>query len=418
MNLQELMQTEWWQRSPEEQEALDRQMKELNQEVIERFISPLAKVSGGIKVVRGAKGAKAGTKKLLGEPGERKPKDKREINPYLKGVKKGDEMIATHNLSEANLLEAHELGGLPVPSIGISKVKYPMDQFGDIALIPDQHMVTPSGRSNPVYSTDAYSKRFPEVDYTVDPPRIFKGFTHGGKRRYSDYTLDNLVKMMKGDPRNAEDYFYGAGSLRAEHTPPFKNFKAMQKSRDKLISNKEMAQVKRRMSDEFEEIVDALGPYDKNPSLYDNMGYMDVVGARLGRKERLSDYYDDLPRDVLDKISKFKRNLIDAPTEYFEAKPQRAVRLDEFKGAVVPEGATDRTMEILKRFHKIGRIEKYGGNKQTKEQALKSFGDLMFSPGAGLLPVNKILNAFKPREPWQQVPVGSGYHTMRYGPRS
>jgi len=316
---------------------------------------------------------------------------KKLANPYLKGVKEGDEMIATHNLSEANLLEAHELGGLPVPSIGISKVKYPMDQFGDIALIPDQQMVTPSGRSNPVYSTDAYSKRFPEVDYTVDPPRIFKGFTHGGKRRYSDYTLDNLVKMMKGDPRNAEDYFYGAGSVRAEHTPPFKNFEAMQKSRDKLISNKEMAQVKRRMSDEFEEIVDALGPYDKHPSSYNSMGYMDVVGARLGRKERLSDYYDDLPRDVLDKISKFKRNLIDAPTEYFEAKPQRAVRLGEFKGAVVPEGATDRTMEILKRFHKIDRIEKYGGNKQTKEQALKSFRDLMFSIGGGGFIANEVL---------------------------
>jgi hypothetical protein len=312
-------------------------------------------------------------------------------NPYLKGVASGDEMIATHNLSEANLLEAHELGGLPVPSIGISKVKYPMDQFGDIALIPDQQMVTPSGRSNPVYSTDAYSKRFPEVDYTVDPPRIFKGFTHGGKRRYSDYTLDNLVKMMKGDPRNAEDYFYGAGSLRAEHTPPFKNFKAMQKSRGKLISNKEMAQVKRRMSDEFEEIVDVLGPYDKHPSSYNSMGYMDVVGARLGRNERLSDYYDDLPRDVLDKISKFKRNLIDAPTEYFEAKPQRAVRLGEFKGAVVPEGVTDRTMEILKRFHKIDRIEKYGGNKQTKEQALKSFRDLMFSIGGGGFIANEVL---------------------------
>jgi len=316
---------------------------------------------------------------------------KKLANPYLKGVKEGDEMIATHNLSEANLLEAHELGGLPVPSIGISKVKYPMDQFGDIALIPDQQMVTPSGRSNPVYSTDAYSKRFPEVDYTVDPPRIFKGFTHGGKRRYSDYTLDNLVKMMKGDPRNAEDYFYGAGSVRAEHTPPFKNFEAMQKSRDKLISNKEMAQVKRRMSDEFEEIVDALGPYDKHPSSYNSMGYMDVVGARLGRKERLSDYYDDLPRDVLDKISKFKRNLIDAPTEYFEAKPQRAVRLGEFKGAVVPEGVTDRTMEILKRFHKIDRIEKYGGNKQTKEQALKSFRDLMFSIGGGGFIANEVL---------------------------
>ena len=33
----------------------------------------------------------------------------------------------------------------------------------------------------------------------------------------------------------------------------------------------------------------------------------------------------------------------------------------------------------------------------------------------GALPVNKILNPFKPREPWQQARKGTGYHTMRYG---
>ena len=35
-----------------------------------------------------------------------------------------------------------------------------------------------------------------------------------------------------------------------------------------------------------------------------------------------------------------------------------------------------------------------------------------------LLPLGKILKSFTPREPWQQVPKGAGYHTMRHGPRS
>jgi len=35
-----------------------------------------------------------------------------------------------------------------------------------------------------------------------------------------------------------------------------------------------------------------------------------------------------------------------------------------------------------------------------------------------LLPLNKILNTFKPREPYQQMPVGTGYNTMMRGPGS
>lgn len=306
------------------------------------------------------------------------------MNPYLKGVAEGDELIGMHNLTADNLEHAHELGGLPVPSIGISKANAPLEGFGDISLIAKQNMVTPS-RGNPVFGADAYSKRYPTIEYVDDVDKIFKGYTHGGKRRYADHTLDNIVKEMRGTVPNSEGFSYGAGSLRSELTPKFRNLKGIQKARDQVVPEKEMPAIKEEMQDRLFGLVDDLLPYDKHATKYE-MGYGDTVTARLSPKERLSDYYDDIPPDLMDKINQYKGDLRTAPTAYFEAKPQRGVQLEEFGGAVVPDGVDPRVLDILKR-HGINKVESYGGASEatgkykTKAEAMQKFRDLMFSTG-------------------------------------
>jgi hypothetical protein len=303
-------------------------------------------------------------------------------NPYLKGVAEGDELIGMHNLSADNLAHAQEMGGLPVPSIGISKANAPLEGFGDISLIAKQDMVTP-GRGNPVFGADAYSRRYPEIVEHRGDDKIFKGFTAGGNRKYAQHTLDNLVNEMKGVVPNSEGFNYGAGSLRSELTPKFKNLKGVQKSRNKVVPEKEMPAIKDEMNERLYGLVDDLLPYDKRNKKYE-LGYGDTVTSRLGPKERLSDYYDNIPPELQDKISTFKSELVDSPTAYFEAKPQRAVRLDEFGGAVVPDNIDARTLEILKR-NGIENVERYGGTEtgkyKTKADAMKKFRDLMFSIG-------------------------------------
>ena len=85
MTLEEIMQTEWWQRSPEEQKSYERQLEDTSKEIFDHVINPLGKLSGGLKIVRGAKGAK--TRRLLGEPGEKKPVGKqRETKDGFKSV--------------------------------------------------------------------------------------------------------------------------------------------------------------------------------------------------------------------------------------------------------------------------------------------------------------------------------------------
>ena len=77
------------------------------------------------------------------------------------------------------------------------------------------------------------------------------------------------------------------------------------------------------------------------------------------------------------------------PTEYFEVKPQRAVGLDEFKGAIVDHNTSDRAIEILEqsglRVHKLPKGQDGSGlkseeyNKQIGGLLQEHFSDLLFN---------------------------------------
>jgi hypothetical protein len=73
-------------------------------------------------------------------------------------------LSAIHNLSEDNLIYADKLGGLSVPSIGIvTDSAGGIDGFGGITLIGGKSIADPA--KNPVFSSDAYTSRFPRPEY-------------------------------------------------------------------------------------------------------------------------------------------------------------------------------------------------------------------------------------------------------------
>ena len=337
--------------------------------------------SGGLAGMLSRSGAKTANKLALQQELEdkiRRGPQMESMNPYLKGVKEGDELIGMHNLTSDNLEHAQEMGGLPVPSIGITKASSPIVGFGDISLIAKQQMVEP-GRGNPVFDADVYSRRYPTVEYVDDVDKIFKGFTYGGNRRYAPHTLENVVKEMKGPVVDREGVSYGAGSLRSKLAHKFRNFKGIQKARNNIVPEKEMEVVRDEMNERLFNLADDLTPYDKH-GRGNEMGYGDIVTARLDPTERLSDYYKDIPQKLQNEIGTFKHDLKNAPTAYFEAKPQRAVKLQEFGGAIVPDNVDARILEILKR-NGIENVERYGD--KTKAEAMQNFRDLMFGVGGG-----------------------------------
>lgn len=94
---------------------------------------------------------------------------------------KGD-LVALHNLSEAKLQKALKLGGFPMPSIAVTKKDIPHTNFGNITLVMNRSTIDPQqSRKNTVYSADAWTPTFPQVEYEVN-----EKVAEALRRRYYD----------------------------------------------------------------------------------------------------------------------------------------------------------------------------------------------------------------------------------------
>jgi hypothetical protein len=399
---------------------------------------------------------------------------------FVPGVPAGQELIVHHNISPEKLRRVEKVGGMPVPSIAVSNVENPLTGFGDISLIGNQSMATPSAK-NPVFGFDAYTKRAPGITYTFDSKseknlkelfsdvsgnvktttvydlvdswnnrefndlmkakflkekgelpdpagyedkwdysrdlgarvdanlseyrewmrdfedrlpgagvniqeKLFKGFTPSGNRRYAEANLQNLVKEMKGGA-GSENFNYGVGNLRAVATPKFKKLDDVKAARSKIVSKEEFSEVKSQIDKAHSSLMSRI---DELPNK-DRYGYAsDDVLYEIGAARNVNmidTFKSDVPDELKADIGVFMRKIKQLPTEYFEIKPQRAVSVSEFEGAIVPADVPQSSIDYL-RSQGIERIYRYSTPEERKE-LFKQFGDKMFSGvpaiGAGLL---------------------------------
>ena len=86
-------------------------------------------------------------------------------------------LVVTHGISIDKLNQALDLGGLPAPSIAISRADRPLTDFGPIKLIGTKNTIDPSDPSNRVYDRDIWSQTFPTPNYknaTITQGRAFR----------------------------------------------------------------------------------------------------------------------------------------------------------------------------------------------------------------------------------------------------
>lgn len=174
----------------------------------------------------------------------------------------------------------------------------------------------------------------------VTGERIFDGWTNAGRKKFLPHDLDTVVRILKRSVRDGENWNYGVGSIRSKVTPQFKTLKAMKAKADKLVSKEAMDAVKEEADRELIALAERMEP--KLQWASPGFGYLDLFSEHLKEAaERrglsaLDAYYNDVTAEDRTAIGGFLAKLADLPTEYFEAKIQRAVGLDEFVGAVVP----------------------------------------------------------------------------------
>ena len=79
------------------------------------------------------------------------------------------DLVAVHNLTEDNLKESLELGGMPSPSIAVVKAQEGHTKYGPISLVFSSDTIDPAVNSaNRVYGSDAWTPTRPNVEYKIN----------------------------------------------------------------------------------------------------------------------------------------------------------------------------------------------------------------------------------------------------------
>ena len=211
--------------------------------------------------------------------------------------------------------------------------------------------------------------------------KIIVGHTDMGRLKYKDHTLDNVLQHMK--TKAGKEVGFGAtsvGSLAAIMRGKFKTKKELSKARSSLVSSTEMNDIKSKLYSDLYALTEKLTEEneflkDRNTDLADN--FINIFSdKKYSIESSFKEFYPHTSEVTKKEVIKFLEKLADTPTEYFEVKPNRAVGIHEFKGAIVPMNTDEKTLQIL-RDNGI-EIKKYNTEKDRINK-LKEFEDLFAS---------------------------------------
>ena len=155
-------------------------------------------------------------------------------------VEETKNLLALHNLTEKNLLDAAKLGGLPMPSIAIVKADEGHGEYGDISFVFSKDTIDPQlFRSNKVYGYDAWTPTAPRIEYEVNEKSakkihdLFYRMERAKGRSFADplYSaantledelnrkggVDKVVGAMRDDPRVMNIYLEDTGRSAVEN---------------------------------------------------------------------------------------------------------------------------------------------------------------------------------------------------------
>ena len=190
--------------------------------------------------------------------------------------------------------------------------------------------------------------------------------------RKVDLTLENVVTAMVGQQQNKQKGMFGntKGSVIAASAKRIKSMKSLKSEAENKISgdidledernnaNKAYEEVKQNI-DAF--MSDMVEHYEYSSS-FD--AFNDALQVLIAMQQKKKDF-DTAARsnhftptdDMREKAESIVDAISNLPVKYFEAKPQRAVKFDEIKAAIVPKG-TDKTLIKELKSHGI-HIEEY-----------------------------------------------------------
>ena len=211
---------------------------------------------------------------------------------------------------------------------------------------------------------------------------IFAGYKADGTRKYLPNTLENAVKVMKQDGKNASVGSASFSHFVASVLKPMGTLDQIRKKKGNLTGNYEdIEKFREKWQPVYDELSDKMQP-NAGPFESYGMDRLEEAATQKNPKQYAKDEYGvNLTDEDISKLNE----LIDAiknekPSIYFETKFMRPYGLDEFEKAIVPKDTPKDVVDALK---KAGiDVHTYEGKEDREKvtmDAINSSDDIKFS---------------------------------------
>lgn len=222
-------------------------------------------------------------------------------------------------------------------------------------------------------------------------------YTSSGNRRsfnqtHYSYTLENIVKAMQEtqEERGGQVSGVTAGGLQASAVPSYRTIQEIRDDSGRLGSvetdsyKAQMGAVEDKIRAVTQRIMQTTKAHTDN-----SFEEGEIIGTVLMEAARGKRTIDSIMRTFANegyKISNVTAKQIQElykaaaalPTEYFEAKPQRAVGFDEVLAAVIPDNSSDRLKAALQDAG-VNMVEYIAGDEADRLAKVNSVDNAKFS---------------------------------------
>lgn len=220
-------------------------------------------------------------------------------------------LVAMHNLSADNLETALNRGGLPMPSIAVTKDNISHNNFGEVSVLFDKDTIDPEINNNHVYGSDVYSPTHPGLEYKVNENKskeVYDYFKDELKNKdmafkvnpvnFSSTNLSNKINSLKGEENFID-------SLKSNYE--MKNFYLS-------LNNNEVKKVKDLVNEEVEEVDELTADFYNY--LYNNMNEEMKEIKDLSNREWFKKYKEQFNSVTQSYIDKWKGSSLASIKEF------------------------------------------------------------------------------------------------------
>ena len=240
----------------------------------------------------------------------------------------------------------------------------------------------------------------PQLEGLLDEAGIYNGkerYTSSGNQRsfaqtHYAYTLENIVRAMAETQKERGGQTFGvtAKTMQAVSTPSYDSIAAIKADSGRLgaVEGEAYDAAVQKVETQIEQAIRKVMRENK-PHSDNQFDEMEIIGevmmeaakgtkteAAIQRAFQKEDY--TISKETAKMVQKLFRDAAALPTEYFEAKPQRAVPFNEAAAVVVPD---DLPVGLKKGLEELGAtVREYkAGDEQSRLEAVNAIPDVQFS---------------------------------------